>query len=102
QGSSRAAALAARLLTLNHHRPSDMLRDWKSYASRALNRHGPRRDPGLRWAGGGSKRPLKTPERRRAAILYVRDQENPLLVWLSGEARRIVDDLPGVLGEPAA
>ncbi len=75
--------------------PSDMLRDWKSYASRALNRSGPKRLSGHWWADGGSKRPIKTDERRLAAIQYVRDQENPLLVWLSSEARQL-------LGEPAA
>ena len=74
--------------------PSALLRDWKSYASRALNRAG--KPQGARWwADGGSKRPIKTDERRLAAIRYVRDQENPLLVWLSPEAKRL-------LGEPAA
>ncbi len=75
--------------------PSDMLRDWKSYGSRALNRVGPRRQAGRWWADRGSKRPIKTDERRLAAIKYVRDQEAPLLVWLSTEARQL-------LGEPEA
>jgi REP element-mobilizing transposase RayT len=75
--------------------PSDMLRDWKSYASRALNRIGPRREAGRCWADRGSKRRIKTNENRLAAIRYVRDQENALLVWLSAEARQL-------LGEPAA
>jgi hypothetical protein len=75
--------------------PSAMLRDWKSYASRALNRLGPRRQDGRWWADGGSTRPIKSDDRRLAAILYVRDQEGPLLVWLSPEAQQL-------LGEPAA
>jgi REP element-mobilizing transposase RayT len=76
-------------------KPSAMLRDWKSYASRALNRAGPKRPAGGRWADGGSTRPIKTDEHRLAAIRYVRDQESPLLIWLSPEARHL-------LGEPAA
>jgi REP element-mobilizing transposase RayT len=75
--------------------PSDMLRDWKSYASRGLNRTGPQPRDGRWWADQGSKRPIKTDERRLAAILYVRNQANPLLVWLSPEARELT-------GEPAA
>ena len=75
--------------------PSGMLRDWKSYGSRALNRIGPRRASGRWWGDRGSKRPLKTDQQRRAAIAYVRDQENPLLIWLSDEAKRL-------LGDPAA
>ena len=70
--------------------PSDMLRDWKSYASRALNRafgapHGPRW-----WADGGSKRRIEDDEDRMSRIRYVRDQELPLLIWLSEEATAIV------------
>lgn len=75
--------------------PSAMLRDWKSYASRALNRVGPLPPCGRWWADQGSKRAIKTDERRLAAIEYVRDQEAPLVVWLSAEARQL-------LGEPAA
>lgn len=75
--------------------PSGMLRDWKSYASRALNQGWSRLPSGRWWADQGSKRPIKTDERRLAAIRYVRDQEAPLLVWLSDEARQL-------LGEPAA
>jgi REP element-mobilizing transposase RayT len=75
--------------------PSCMLRDWKSYASRALNRAEVRPLGERWWADGGSTRPVKTDERRLAAIQYVRDQTDPLLVWLSPVARAL-------LGEPAA
>jgi hypothetical protein len=75
--------------------PSAMLRDFKSYASRALNNQCGRRESGGWWADQGSKRPLKKPERRVAAIRYVHDQDYPLLVWLSEEAKLL-------LGEPAA
>lgn len=62
--------------------PSGVLGDWKAYGSRALNREFGRL-PGGWWAGGGSKRLLRTARQRWAAIRYVRDQENPLVVWLS-------------------
>ena len=75
--------------------PPDMLRDWKSYASRALNQVGSKPQGDRWWADGGSTRPIKTDERRFAAICYVRDQTRPLLVWLSPEARQVT-------GEPAA
>jgi REP element-mobilizing transposase RayT len=78
--------------------PSGMLRDWKSYASRALNRSGPRPNAPRWWADGGSKRRLKDQGHRLAAICYVRDQPDPLLVWLSEEARQLagLPDPPGV------
>jgi REP element-mobilizing transposase RayT len=65
--------------------PGDMLGDWKSYATRMLNRTWGRQ-PGGWWAGDGSKRPLSTAQRHWAALRYVRDQENPLVVWLSEQA----------------
>jgi len=73
--------------------PSKMLGDWKSYGSRSLNRSLGKR-PGEWWADNGSKRPLKTDFRRWAANRYVRDQENPLLVWLSNEAQLLLADEP--------
>jgi REP element-mobilizing transposase RayT len=75
--------------------PSAMLRDWKSYASRALNRSGAKPAGPRWWADQGSKRRLKDEDHRVVAIRYVRDQPEPLLVWLSEDARRLA-------GEPAA
>jgi REP element-mobilizing transposase RayT len=77
--------------------PSAMLRDWKSYASRALNRSGA--NAPRWWADSGSKRRLKDMEDRLAAIQYVRDQPAPLLVWMSEEAVRLVG--PRGAGESA-
>ena len=73
--------------------PSKMLGDWKSYGSRSLNRRFGK-PAGEWWADKGSKRPLKTELRRWAANRYVRDQENPLLVWLSSEAQRLLASVP--------
>jgi REP element-mobilizing transposase RayT len=69
--------------------PSELLKGWKSYASRVLNRRGPRPHAPRWFADGGSKRPLRTDENRVAAIRYVQDQNDPLLVWLSDEAMRL-------------
>jgi REP element-mobilizing transposase RayT len=77
--------------------PSALLRDWKSYASRALNRSGLKPVGPRWWADQGSKRRIKDEECRLAAIRYVRDQPEPLLVWLSEDARRWAGP-----GEPAA
>jgi REP element-mobilizing transposase RayT len=70
--------------------PSEMLGDWKSYASRALNRRFGRPHAPRWWADGGSKEPLRAEHNRVGAVEYVRDQENPLLVWLSDEAKNLV------------
>ena len=72
--------------------PAKMLGDWKSYGSRALNRQCGRKTEW--WAVGGSKRPLKSAERRWAANRYVRDQEKPLLVYLSAEASALLTQPP--------
>lgn len=78
--------------------PSAMLQCWKSYASRALNRLGPKPNAPRWFADGGSKRPLPADENRIGAIRYVRDQSGPLLIWLSDEARRLAGP---TVGEPA-
>ena len=73
--------------------PAKMLGDWKSYGSRVLNRRW-NKMAGTWWAVSGSKRPLKTSRRRWAAIRYVRDQENSLLIWLSNEAKLLLVEPP--------
>jgi len=102
--------------------PDVTLSDWKAYASCALNRmtqvnsereqqgeivatmpdvqqrgETKRRQRATRahwWAENGSTRPLKNPDSRVAAICYTHDQENPLIVWLSEEAQRLVSEHP--------
>jgi REP element-mobilizing transposase RayT len=61
--------------------PSEMLKTWKSYASRKLNHHQESKHPTRWFADGGSKRPVKTDTNRVNAIQYVRDQEFPLRIW---------------------
>jgi REP element-mobilizing transposase RayT len=61
--------------------PSDLLRDFKSYGSRRLNRTWGKPKADTWWTESGSKRKLKTRENVLAAIKYVLEQEFPLLVW---------------------
>ena len=75
--------------------PEMMLKDWKTYGSRALNRLINWTPPMLRpvwWVRGGSKRNLPTIRYRVNAIRYVRDQENSLVVWLSTEAEALLKE----------
>jgi len=60
------------------------IRDFKSYASRALNREGARR----RWARGGNARLLRDSQAVRAAIRYVVEgQGQPMAVHMAPEQR---------------
>ncbi len=77
--------------------PDKMLEGWKVYASRALNREAGWAPPTPRpiwWARDGSKRILKATKNRVGAIRYIRDQENPLVVWLSDEATHLLATYP--------
>lgn len=64
----------------------DLLRDFKSYRSRRLNRHFGRRPSGTWWTDSGSARPV----RRLAAVIFYtcHCQPEPLVVW-SRERGRI-------------
>ncbi len=66
-------------------KPEDILRDYKSYASRALNRKYPRPKSGTWWTESGSKRKLKDEAAILGAVAYVLDQEFPLLIWIRPE-----------------
>ena len=69
--------------------PTEMLHEFKNYASRALNRIEPH-PKGWWWSEGGSKRHVRNEKGRIAVIRYIRDQEDPYLVWLSGDARALL------------
>ena len=62
-----------------------LLRDFKSYASRALNRRWGKPDSETWWTESGSRRKLPNEEAVRQAIEYVRNQPNALLVRIAGE-----------------
>ncbi|HMS94209.1 MAG TPA: hypothetical protein PKA03_03120, partial [Tabrizicola sp.] len=61
--------------------PDTLLRDFKSYGSRRLNRMFGDRERW--WTQSGSKRKLKDDAAVSSAVNYVRDQEYPLVVWLA-------------------
>ena len=65
--------------------PSDILRDFKSYASRTLNRQWSKPANGTWWTESGSKRKLPNQTAVLAAIQYVKQQSNPLVVWVAGD-----------------
>jgi REP element-mobilizing transposase RayT len=62
--------------------PSDLLRDFKAYASRSLNRRWSKPLCGTWWTESGSKRKLKAESAILSAVAYVRDQEYPLVLWI--------------------
>ena len=69
--------------------PDRLLRDFKSYGSRALNAaFGPR---DRWWTQSGSKRKRNDEAAVVATVRYVRDQARPLVVWLNEESRFVAD-----------
>jgi len=65
--------------------PATLLRDFKSYGSRRLNRRWPVPMSKTWWAESGSRRILKTEENRTQAVQYVLQQPGALLTWETGE-----------------
>lgn len=65
--------------------PSDLLRDFKSYASRALNRQLPKPASGTWWTEQGSMRKVKDATHFANVIRYIAQQANPLLIWIHPE-----------------
>jgi REP element-mobilizing transposase RayT len=63
--------------------PSDLLKDFKSYGSRALNRSWGKPASGTWWSESGSKRKLPDERAVRDAVEYVRKQPFALAVWVS-------------------
>ena len=62
--------------------PDALLRDFKAYGSRALNRRFSRPESGTWWTEGGSKRVNRTVELVVRAVRYVARQEGALVVWV--------------------
>lgn len=65
--------------------PDGLLKDLKSYGSRALNRQFGKPVAGTWWTKSGSRRVLKKEDDVLAAVRYVRDQEFPLIIWIDRE-----------------
>lgn len=68
---------------------SDLLKEFKAYGSRALNRQFGKRRSGTWWTKGGSKRKLPNEEAILRAINYVLNkQPNPLVTWSPEDQER--------------
>ena len=65
--------------------PEKVLGDFKSYGSRILNRNWERPASETWWTESGSKRKLVGESAVLAAIEYLRNQANPLVIWIAGE-----------------
>jgi REP element-mobilizing transposase RayT len=63
--------------------PASILRDFKSYGSRALNRRWTRPLSDTWWTESGSKRKLSSEADVLAAIRYVLGQQFPLVIWVN-------------------
>jgi REP element-mobilizing transposase RayT len=70
---------------LDDPQPDEILSDFKSYGSRALNKKWDRPKSGTWWTESGSKRKLPDESAVLAAVEYIRRQQNPLLIWIAGE-----------------
>jgi REP element-mobilizing transposase RayT len=62
--------------------PSTILRDLKAYASRALTAGFARPASGTWWTQSGSRRVLRDDAVLLAAIAHVRNQHEPLVLWI--------------------
>ena len=71
--------------------PDTLLRDFKSYASRALNGRWPRPPSGTWWTQSGSTRKLAD---AASAVEYVLSQEYPLVVWAADAQRNALGERP--------
>lgn len=63
--------------------PELLLRDFKSYASRALNGRFGKPLSGTWWTTGGSTRKLPDASAVERALVYVRNQHAPLTTWFA-------------------
>lgn len=61
--------------------PSDLMRDFKSHASRKLNRAGHRPAGAKWWTENGSKRKVRNQRHLENVVAYVLTQDAPLVVW---------------------
>ena len=66
--------------------PDTLLRDFKSYGSRCLNKLAGKPESGTWWTAGGSRRKLRDEDAVRSVVEYVRNQQKPLVVWIGEPA----------------
>jgi REP element-mobilizing transposase RayT len=65
--------------------PTKVLGDFKAYGSRKLNQGWGNPPSGTWWTYGGSKRKVKDEAHLRNVIEYVRNQKDPLLIWIADD-----------------
>jgi REP element-mobilizing transposase RayT len=71
--------------------PASLLRDFKSYGSRALNGRWTKPESGTWWTEQGSKRKVKDEQHLSAVIEYVRHQVGALVIWECANRSCLVD-----------
>jgi REP element-mobilizing transposase RayT len=72
--------------------PANLLRDFKSYSSRRLNKEFGEPNAPRSWTESGSRRILKGHDAVRSAIAYVVNQEHPLAIWSSEDSKSSVSE----------
>jgi hypothetical protein len=82
--------------------PADLLRDFKGYGSRALNKKWCKPTSGTWWTESGSRRKKPKGPALVAALAYVRDQRHALVVWLSDAAKAALKESAVERGERGA
>ena len=65
--------------------PDKILTDFKAYGSGRLNKKWGKPTSDTWWTTGGSTRKLPDDHSVEAAIQYIREQQNPLLIWTREE-----------------
>jgi len=65
--------------------PEKIRGDFKAYGSRALNQKWGKPVNGTWWTEGGSNRKLPDEKAVLRAIEYVKNQPNPLLIWINND-----------------
>ena len=68
--------------------PAVLLRDFKAYASRALNKRFGKPPSNTWWTRSGSNRICDDDASLMTRLRYIRDQDNPLAIWLHPEYQK--------------
>jgi REP element-mobilizing transposase RayT len=66
--------------------PEVLLRDFKSYGSRCLNKMVGKPPSGTWWTASGSRRKLSDDRAVQGAVRYVRNQFGALVIWVASES----------------
>ena len=75
---------------INDVAPDRILKDFKSYGSRALSTRWGKPASGTWWTESGSKRKKASYQSLVNAVRYVANQEHPLVVWIHPEWQHVL------------